>query len=999
MATSDYPLLSLPLKPTEGADPGRALRGYIQKQYDEDTAKQHDQSLAQLTDLRKKAAACGELPLVAELVSDRVLPYVAALNHAAQHFPMENTAGLNLHFTWTDALERKPRKLRKPSAYADLVGFLFNAAAVHSEIGRAHPQGTEGIKAAYKSFQVAAGMVEYTEVQLAPRLLGDTTPDTTSAGLAFVKALLLAQAHHCAYMLQEATNRDKLSLLARLANEGQLFYAEVQGLLSQPALEGLDGRYGLFCSVSRNVLLAKAHMHMALDFQAKMDKVGEGLARARAAEGLLGRSAEVLKKAGRKSGLQGDFAGYVAAMQRRAADLSATLQKENNTVYHDKIPDQLPDIDKLKRLGSAELPDLSATAKETGYSAAFTTLVPLELKREVDEYKQHAQELIQNTEQQAREAGEVQRGKMTELGVMGILATLEQQDGGAKAEQLPQSLRERIARVQGEVGQEGCFPHLKGVLTILQGLNSSCTAKLGDCEGALAEELKADRAMRDKHGTQWKRPVSESLPDYQRFKGACEDYKGKLEAATKGDSTIAERLGAAQQKLCQLDCPVADLDALVASKAGGTAQSVSAGVKEAGAQLAASVATFDAAQTEAAELLEALKALPGGDAVEERLLAARKEAPDDAEARKAALSSGFEAYVTKQEEIEKKAKASEEAMEAVEAAVLGVKALQASGEQLVGERERAINELDEACNKFSELSANVKEGKNFYNSVANWCDELHQNIRGYTAARELEREDHARQLADHQHREQQERQDAAEAQRIKEEQELRAAAAASAPPPAALRPGFVTGAGAMVRAGEALDSAVVTQVPLPSGTALQVAEVRGRRARIISPVSGWVSIATSDGQELVRIGEGAPGGPAAAAPSYAPSAQPAVAAQWRPSVAPPAGVAAAPSAVPALAPQRNPYAPRPANPYAAQAPGAGGPAAPAAANPYGQHPPQQPQRGGYSAYPSRFAQPAAAAPSYAAAPPGGWACPRCTFHNAGSAAACAMCNAPRPSTD
>jgi len=55
---------------------------------------------------------------------------------------------------------------------------------------------------------------------------------------------------------------------------------------------------------------------------------------------------------------------------------------------------------------------------------------------------------------------------------------------------------------------------------------------------------------------------------------------------------------------------------------------------------------------------------------------------------------------------------------------------------------------------------------------------------------------------------------------------------------------------AVVRKGSALDSDKVTELPV--GALVFVSEAQGRRARIMKPVEGWVSLRTSEGIEVLR---------------------------------------------------------------------------------------------------------------------------------------------------
>eukprot|EP01065_Artemidia_motanka_P018108 TRINITY_DN21442_c1_g2_i1.p1 TRINITY_DN21442_c1_g2~~TRINITY_DN21442_c1_g2_i1.p1 ORF type:complete len:952 (+),score=355.89 TRINITY_DN21442_c1_g2_i1:72-2858(+) len=921
------PFLPLPVKRTESADPGAGLSKYIKSLHGAATQQQYAEALKKLTERRMVATGSFDLPPSQSVVDEKIMPYFVNLSFAAAHFPMDNTIPLGkLTFGWEDCLSARGQRQRMPSAFADLSGMLFNAAAVHTRIAASQKTSTpEGAKEAHAHLCIAGGMLEYAEEHFTGRMTS-TTPDISQTGLAFFKAVTLAQAHHCAYLKAQLATPEKHSILSRLAKDGYEMYQEAHDLSTRA---GAQPSWTLFCSGYCRVMAASAHIHYAKEWAAKDEKTGEGVTRTDFARRMLGEAADILKRAGTTQAIP-----MVTALHDDAAAMHAKLKKENSVVYHEPEPpaSELKPIEPIKRMGAPmPLKPLAELAQKFGVENPFATWLPVELKQQADEYKSRAKECIQDTAGASAAQTEGMRGRLNELGVMGMLSALD--EGGQQQQRLPLSVRQRIGAIQ-QTCPAGTVGFVKNVLVILTDFKRSCQSNLDEVEQKLATESAKDKQMRDKYGQHWNRQPSDAHPESTRFHQALSEYKMKLTQASSGDSGIEQKLRANEEKLLQIDTPVADLEALVAKKAGGTPEGIRAELLQSLTGLQGLVKRFNELGEEEQALLAEMQQMPEGDKIAEKLLASQAGGPQAVES---ALEQSFKLYADKAEAVRAKSMEASSLLEEIEASAQACQAIKQCGQAAASERERTINELDGACNLFDELKSSTEQGRGFYSAMADVIDRLKNEVTSFVVCRDIEAEDKTREAE----AALQQQAAMAEAQRLQQEEERRLMHEQRMMQQSAVQPGVIVGAGATVRRGEDLSSDTVRPQPLPQYTAVQIAETRGRRARIISPIAGWISVQAADGTTLVQVGQQAPAYP--------------MPAQQQPP--------------PPLQPQQQQQ----------QQGGWGKWSRPQWGRP-------QQQRGGYGAAPS----------AYPGVQGANWACPKCTVINMAQAHQCATCMGPRP---
>lgn len=113
------------------------------------------------------------------------------------------------------------------SLHYDLCVFLWNYAALHSQIGsRIDRSSDEGIKSAQKHFQQSAGALESIKNDYLPHItsMKENFGPVEVSVLKLTTELMLAQAQLCFYEKAVKDKKAKPSIIAKLAAQVSLFY-------------------------------------------------------------------------------------------------------------------------------------------------------------------------------------------------------------------------------------------------------------------------------------------------------------------------------------------------------------------------------------------------------------------------------------------------------------------------------------------------------------------------------------------------------------------------------------------------------------------------------------------------------------------------------------------------------------------------------------------------------------------------------------------------------
>ena len=250
---------------------------------------------------------------------------------------------MELIFFYQDAF--KPTKsIRNKSMYYDLSSFLWNFAALHSQIGSRVDRSTDdGIRAANRHFQSAAGALDWICSNCSPHMHDDGTFGPISVPvLRMMSMLMLAQAQLCFY---EKAVRDRKAglmksvIVAKLASQTSQFYKWSEGLSKQDICASyIDISWSNHTDFQSKCFAAAAEYWQSQAAREEAQKNGSGygeeIARLVRAAGLLKEAVDfaVQKKLGMS------LTNGAAALQRTVETAKASAENDNEKIYMEMIP-------------------------------------------------------------------------------------------------------------------------------------------------------------------------------------------------------------------------------------------------------------------------------------------------------------------------------------------------------------------------------------------------------------------------------------------------------------------------------------------------------------------------------------------------------------------------------------------------------------------------------------------------------------------------------------
>ena len=248
-----------------------------------------------------------------------------------------------LLFSYQDAF--KPTKsIINRSIYYDLSTFLWNSAALHSQIGSRVDRSTDdGIRAANRHFQSAAGALDWICSNCSQHMRDDGTLGPISVPvLRMMIMLMLAQAQLCFY---EKAVRDRKAglmksvIVAKLASQTSQFYRWSEGLSKQEICASyIDASWSNHTDFQSKCFAAAAEYWQSQsareDAQKNGSGYGEEIARLMRAAGLLKEAIDfaILKKLGMS------LTNGAAALQRTVETAKASAENDNSKIYMEPIP-------------------------------------------------------------------------------------------------------------------------------------------------------------------------------------------------------------------------------------------------------------------------------------------------------------------------------------------------------------------------------------------------------------------------------------------------------------------------------------------------------------------------------------------------------------------------------------------------------------------------------------------------------------------------------------
>lgn len=436
---------------------------------------------------------------------------------------------LQIPFKWKDSMAASflgTPTLTLSSLSYERVCILFNIAAAESQLAAAMVSDSlsndMSLKSAAKYFCSASGIFQGLK-HLVPNAVGsqEATTDLHPDVLQVLHLLMLAQAQEV-FFYKAANDNMKDNIIARIANQCEDFYNEtlkhMQARSSWPDREWLP-----LVQAKQLAFKGIAEYYQGLTC-GQAQNFGEQLCR-------LTQAVEMLKSAAAKSTL---FPRSLSDYQRKAASAYESARKDNEFIYHERIPDYKT----VSAIGKAAL------AKATPIPAKFRpdekdlfeALMPAAVQQAAVKLDSQKQDII-NTEIAAlRSLNDTLNSTLTS---MNLPASIEDVGGV----QLPPSLLAKAAAIRSAGGLES----LSKKLAELPDLLNRNKEILDETERMLTAEEESDTNLRTQFKGKWTRMESSKLN--AKWKEDIAKYRRIIQNAVDADNKVRQKFAQHKDKI------------------------------------------------------------------------------------------------------------------------------------------------------------------------------------------------------------------------------------------------------------------------------------------------------------------------------------------------------------------------------------------------------------------------------------------------------------------
>ncbi|KAJ8724698.1 hypothetical protein PYW08_016172 [Mythimna loreyi] len=697
-------LLFVPFKKGSDIEIVKPLRNLIHSTYNTgDNNEDYTDALNELSRMRANA-----IWKVFEKSSlDGIYNYHDQLASLESKIPPQE---VQIPFKWKDAFDKGSlfggrMSLTISSLAYERMCILFNIGAMQSLIAAQQPVETEdSLKQAAKLFQQAAGVFSFLKANIMMAVHQETTPDLHPETLDALAKLMLAQAQE---VIAYKCIRDEMkeSMVAKVCAQADELYTDALRAMQKEQLKSLWERDWLTVMQSKQLMFrGLAQLYQAGVCRANKS-VGEEIARLQLAD-------ELLKAA------QARAAGSFAAEQAtRAARQLASARKDNDFIYHERVPEPSA-LEPVARAAIAKA--LEPPARWGDSRDLFERLVPLAVHQALQASAARRADLITQEINKLRDATQLLNSILASLN---LPACIETAAGAA----LPDSIRARAAAVR----DKGGLAELTRLMAELPELLQRNRDILDEAERMLREEEEADAALRTQFGARWSRTESAKLTE--AFRANADKYRQIIDNAVRADNIVQQKFAQHRDNIALLSGSEGDITAGVPD-APDADRPDAAGEQPAVRRLRALMEDVDTLKAERdaieAELKDTtvdlrqqfLAALAASGAVDEPALSAGALG-----AALAPLQRQAGATLERQAALLADVQAAHQALMAARGGASG--------------RDNALGQLCAAADAFQELTANLNEGIKFYNDLTQLLVAFQNKVSDFCFARKTEKDE------------------------------------------------------------------------------------------------------------------------------------------------------------------------------------------------------------------------------------------------------------------
>nr|KAG5695062.1 hypothetical protein BaRGS_032555 [Batillaria attramentaria] len=593
------------------------------------------------------------------------------------------------------------------SAAYEKVCMLFNIAALQSQIASIQNfESDEGLKAAVKYFQQSCGILGHLKDIVLSHVQQEPTPDLNPDTLNSLSAVMLAQAQESIY--RKATiDRMKESMIAKLAYQCSELYADAMKLMQLGSIRDLWPRDWL-----ATVVMKQAAFHAMAEFYQSVvaqqtKSYGEEIAR-------LQHAMELMTASQTRGGATFAFRNEIGKIQRALE----SAKKDNDFIYHDKIPD----LKTLGAIGKAAVAKAAPVAKpmSSKFADLFEKIVPLPVYDALTAFENRKAQIVNMEIGRLREATTLINSVLSSLNLPAALEDLS----GAK---VPQSVLDKAKQVQEAGGVAVIDSYISGLPELL----TRNREILDESLKTLDDEEKSDTQLREQFKERWTRTPSATLTKPMRDEAV--KYRTILDTAIQADKIVREKYEKNKHAITLLSKSPAELEQSLPAAGNAGALQGNPVVQEL-RKLCEEVETIKAEREVIENEIKEAKfdmsskffaALAADGAINEEALSV-----EELDRVYAPLRQQVSDSIHRQETILARIQnANTEFCHAK------------SSNQSAAQREALLKDLASGFDNYMELKSNLEEGTKFYNDLTPLLVRLQTKINDFCFARKTEKDE------------------------------------------------------------------------------------------------------------------------------------------------------------------------------------------------------------------------------------------------------------------
>ncbi|XP_063308033.1 programmed cell death 6-interacting protein isoform X2 [Pelobates fuscus] len=699
--------ISVPLKKTSEVDLAKPLTKFIQSVYPAgDDRTDYCRAADELNKLRKSAVG---RPLDKHEGSlETVMRYYDQLCSVEPKFPFTESQ-LCLTFTWKDAFDKGSIfggsvKLALPSLGYEKTCVLFNIGALASQIAtEQNLDNDEALKTASRFYQLASGAFGHIKDTVLSSLNRDPTVDISPDTVGTLSLIMLAQAQEV-FFLKATRDKMKDALIAKLANQAADYYGDAfkqcqnKDTLPKEVIPVLAAKH---C-----IMQAHAEYHQSV-LAKQQKKFGEEIGR-------LQHASDLVKTVASRY----DEYVNVKDLADKVNRALTAAKKDNDFIYHDKVPD----LKELEAIGKASIvkPTPVVIPLSQKYSDLFEKMVPLAVQQSLSAYNQRKAELINATIVQMRDATTLSNGVLASLN---LPAAIEDVSGDS----IPQSILQKSKAVIEQGGIQTIDQLIKDLPELLQRNKEILEESLK----FLDEEETTDNELKSKFKERWQRTPSTELYKPLRTEGS--NFRNVLDKAVGADAVVKERYLSHREAISILCKPEAQLNASIPSANPAKTMQGS----EVVSTLKSLLSKLDEVKREREQLENDIKSV-NFDMTTKFLTALAQDGAINEEAISVTeLDRIYGNYTHKMQENLKK---QEELINNIQISYQEFSKMKQSNSE-ANLREEVLKKLAVGHDNYIELVANLKEGTKFYNDLTEILLKFQGKCSDIVFARKTERDE------------------------------------------------------------------------------------------------------------------------------------------------------------------------------------------------------------------------------------------------------------------